>query len=233
MIDPPPRYNPGVMARVGSRFSPGILEVLDTVQDRSDEWHQRSITSLHGSDPLWVALGDSTAQGIGASSIDNGYVGQLRQRLADEDRPHDIVNLARTGARIDDVLQRQLLVLNSLPRQPALVTCAVGSNDVMRVDSAFWVTRRMRSLLARLGRSDAQVVIATVPQGRNSIFARRLNDLIRTEAPRHGLAVADVARSLRGPWADKLANDRFHPNDDGYADWTTAFVSPLGLDPTT
>jgi len=236
MIDPPPPYRPGALARVGARFSPGIGEVLNTVQVRSEEWHRSNLAALDGTDPLWAALGDSTTQGIGASAYNRGYVGQLQQALASSGRRHDIVNLARTGARVDDVLHRQLAALDALPRRPSLVTCAVGSNDVLRVDAAATANRRMRHLLARLrtvaDSSDTTVVVATVPQGHNSYFARRLNHLIRREAPRYGLRVADVARTIRGPFDQKVAADRFHPNDRGYADWTAAFVDALDAAPT-
>ncbi|MDH5238344.1 MAG: SGNH/GDSL hydrolase family protein [Acidimicrobiia bacterium] len=230
MIDPPPAYEPGVLARLGGRFSPGIQTVLDTVQKRSEQWHRANIEALSGTDPLWVALGYSTAQAIGASSMHEGYVGQLGRRLDAAGRPHDVVNLARTGARIDHVLHHQLEQLEQLTRPPALVTCAVGSNDVIRLDSALVVTGRMRNLLCRLGALESTVVVATIPQGRSSWFARRANQLIRRDGPGHGLAVADVARSLRGPFEAKVAADRFHPNDAGYADWTEAFLGPLGLD---
>ncbi|MDH3705806.1 MAG: SGNH/GDSL hydrolase family protein [Acidimicrobiia bacterium] len=231
MIDPPPPYRPGALARLGARVSPGIGQVLDTVQSRSNEWHEASVAALDGSSPLWVALGDSTAQGIGASAYDRGYVGQLGQVLTERGRRHDIVNLALTGARVDDVLERQLATLHRLPRSASLITCAIGSNDVLRVDTATVVNRRMRTLLARLRAvaddGGGTVIVATVPQGRNSLFARRLNELIRRDAPRHGLCVADVARTITGPFDQKVAADRFHPNDRGYADWTTAFVQAL------
>lgn len=230
MIDPPPPYRPGALARLGARVSPGIDEVLATVQSRSDAWHEANLRALEGSAPLWVALGDSTAQGIGASAYDKGYVGQLDRVLSARGRRHDIVNLALTGARLDDVLRRQLAMVHALDRRAAFVTCAAGSNDVLRLDAATLVNRRMRALLERLGAladDGATVAVATVPQGRNSLFARRLNDLIRREAPRHGLRVADVARTISGPFDEKVAADRFHPNDHGYADWTAAFLDAL------
>lgn len=229
MIDRPPPYQPGVLARLGGRFAPGILTVLDTVQARTDEWFDRSLAAVTGDDPLWVALGDSTAQGIGASSIEQSYVGQLRSRLASTGRHFDLVNLARTGARIDDVLGRQLDAVARLPRTPSLITCTVGSNDVMRFDSAAGAPRRMRKLLHGLADIDADVIVATAPQGSSSFFARRLNAAIRSTAPALGIEVADVARTLRGPFDEKVAADRFHPNDRGYTDWAEAFLEPLGL----
>ena len=51
--------------------------------------------------------------------------------------------------------------------------------------------------------------------------------MLRTEAPRRGFVVADVAAHYRPPLRDKVATDRFHPNGNGYADWAAAFVEAL------
>lgn len=234
MLDPPPPYRPGRLARLAGRLSPGIDHVLATVPDRAEAWYRASLEALDGDQPLWLVLGDSTAQGIGSSSLGSGYVGQLRRRLHEAGRRLEVVNVARTGARIDDVRGRQLATLGGLTERPALITCSVGSNDVMQPGSAALAARRMRDLLGRLAHAAAggtEVIVATVPQGTSSLFARRLNATIRREAPRHDIAVADVARTLTGPFAEKVARDRFHPNDRGYADWARAFLAPLGLEP--
>jgi len=48
---------------------------------------------------LYVALGDSVAQGIGASGPERGYVGLLAERLRiATGRPVLVVNLSRSGA---------------------------------------------------------------------------------------------------------------------------------------
>jgi len=64
--------------------------------------------------PLWVVLGDSTAQGLGAPSPEGGYVGQalaeLRLRTGQRWR---VLNLSTSGALIRDVLGGQL------PRVPS------------------------------------------------------------------------------------------------------------------
>lgn len=58
---------------------------------------------------LYVAPGDSAAQGIGASDPQRGYVGLLAKRLRDNaGRPVQIVKLSRSGARIKDVLDTQV-----------------------------------------------------------------------------------------------------------------------------
>lgn len=84
---------------------------------------------------LYVALGDSTAQGIGASGPERGYVGLVAQRLAvATGRPVQVLNLSRSGARVHDVVTEQLPRLAGL--SPDLVTVAVGANDLKQYDEA-------------------------------------------------------------------------------------------------
>src|SRR5262249_58379081 len=45
-------------------------------------WQQRNERALAGTGPLWVALGDSAAQGLGARHPQDGYVGQALVHLA-------------------------------------------------------------------------------------------------------------------------------------------------------
>jgi acyl-CoA thioesterase-1 len=59
--------------------------------------------------PLWVVLGDSTAQGLGASSPDGGYVGQVLAELRQETGlPWRVLNLSVSGSLARDVLGAQL-----------------------------------------------------------------------------------------------------------------------------
>ncbi|MBW3639915.1 MAG: hypothetical protein KY451_08715, partial [Actinobacteria bacterium] len=58
---------------------------------------------------VYVALGDSAAQGIGASSLQRGYISLVADRLAGSTgRPVQVINLSSSGARIRDVIEEQL-----------------------------------------------------------------------------------------------------------------------------
>ena len=107
-------------------------------------------TEAHGG-PLYLALGDSVAAGVGAGDPDeDGYVPQLRDRLLTglECWPLDVLrcyglrvyNLAEPGATTDDVLADQLPQATALltgrndDRRPfndvQVVTLTIGGNDV-------------------------------------------------------------------------------------------------------
>lgn len=214
-----------------ARLIPGVREVHAQGARYAAAWEEANGRALGGRGPLWVVLGDSTAQGIGAPSWDDGYVGQLLRALdagADPDRPWRVVNLSRSGARVADVLDRQLPALDALGQPPDLVTCAIGANDIVHRTATATLEARMRALIARLPQG---AVLATLPQGLNRERTEAANRVIRTEAPAAGLVVADVWARTGPPWGGKFAADGFHPGALGYADWAAAFAEVLPAAP--
>lgn len=202
---------------------PGVRKVHGQVARYAAEWEAANGTALAGAGPLWVVLGDSTAQGIGAPSWEEGYVGQLRRALDEgSEQRWRVVNLSRSGARTDDVLDRQLPVLEAMAAQPELVTCAIGANDIVRRVPG--LEDRIRQIIARLPQ---RTIIATLPQGLGPERSQAVNEVIRAEAPAAGLVVADVWARTGPPWHGKYAEDRFHPGALGYADWAAAFADVL------
>jgi len=189
----------------------------------AEAWHRANVTALGGAAPLWVVLGDSTAQGIGASAFDRGWVGQLRRLLAADGRVWRVVNLSQSGGRVRDVLAAQLPLVDRLGLAPGLTTVAVGAND-LRPGRRAGLERGLEQLTAVL---PAETVIGTIP-GRPTTVAP-FNQLIREWAARHDLRVAETGGAITPPWRGKLAADWFHPNDVGYAMWARAFADALGV----
>ena len=199
---------------IAGRVLPGITRVQDDVVPFAEAWRQDNLAALAGDRPLWVALGDSLTQGIGAPSHDRGWVGQIRHRLADEGLDYAVLNLAVSGAMVTDVLERQLPVLAELPDTPsvALVTLMVGSNDLMRPGNRKLLPARYLELLRALPRGS---VVTTLPNP--SAVARRANDALLEVAGERGLVVAELRDPRTSSWRGKLAADHFHPNELGYA----------------
>lgn len=215
-------------SRLARRIRPGLGATLDSVEPFAAAWAaetRRAMATDEG--PLWLALGDSTAQGIGASAYDRGYVGQLRLWLEVRDgRPWRIVNPSVSGARVAQLVATQLVWLDRLTRPPDLVTCSIGANDVIRPWGFERVPEFLRSVIGRLPEG---AVIAELPQGLVPRRVERLNTLIDAEAPSRGLRVARLFSRSGPPWQGKLAADEFHPNDNGYARWCDAFAEAIGL----
>lgn len=203
----------GWLVRVGARLSPGIRKVQAQTAPYAAAWEEVNAAALRMAGPLWVALGDSMSQGIGASRFDLGWVGQLRVLLDQAGRSYRVVNLSFYGARVEDVLARQLPAVRALDAAPALVTVLIGSNDMVS-------RMRRRNLLSSYDTLLRQLppgAVVASPFG-NFGLGRELNVLIAAEAARRGLRVVNNRDGASATsWRGKLAEDHFHPNDAGYA----------------
>jgi lysophospholipase L1-like esterase len=197
---------------------PGVREVRGQAGPYGAAWRRANIRALMSSGPLWVVLGDSLSQGLGASAYDRGWVGQLRDRLARDGHPFRIVNLSVSGARIHEVLRDQVPALEALTTTPALVTLLVGSNDLFRGGDRTALAETYAALLRRL---PARSVVATLPTPTRT--ARLLNDTTETVARQHDFVVADTRDQRTTSWRDKLSADHFHPNERGYASIADVF----------
>ncbi len=198
--------------------------MLGTVDDLATAWHERALAAVDSPEPLWLALGDSLSQGVGTSSIDRSFVGRVADRLALSGRPHGVVNIARSGARIRDVIEHQLPLIERLPRAPALISVTAGSNDLLRSARFDRAVTDLGQLIGALPRT---TIVAALPDG-GSLMARRLNTHIRRLATEHGMRVADVPTHLT-TWRGRAAADGFHPNELGYQAWVDAFSAALDL----
>ncbi|MBU1589111.1 MAG: SGNH/GDSL hydrolase family protein [Actinobacteria bacterium] len=170
---------------------------------------------------LYVALGDSAAQGIGASRPDHSYVGVLARQLGDGWR---VVNLGISGATVRMVLDSELPAFRKL--QPDLVTVSIGANDIAGFDEQ----RFARDIRALFDALPDHAIVATVPSFHFLPAEKRVraaNRIITDAAAERGLAVAPLhARTRRqGLWgvSTQFAGDLFHPNDRGYRVWASAF----------
>ena len=180
--------------------------------------------------PLWVALGDSTAQGLGAPGPRGGYVGQTLQQLRrGTGQPWRVLNLSLSGALIRDVLTEQL---PRLPIAPDLVTCGIGANDIPYSTPAK-LFGDMRTLLAKVPDGTVMLDLPLLAGfwwivGRMSVpYITRINRVIHEVASERDLPVATVSQHFTPPWTGKFSCDSFHPSQDGYRDWTRALLAAL------
>jgi lysophospholipase L1-like esterase len=225
----PDWLSPTVRARFVRRYVPSRKVVLDQTERYRAWWDAQNERALTADGPLWIAFGDSIAQGIGASAPDHGYVGQLLARLCAADgRPWRVLNVSYSGARLGDVRRKQLQAARARLPAAEVVTCGVGVNDL--IHSGFrHAPGRIRAITREL---PSHAVISTVPHGFSLWRTVTYNAIVRREAHRSGLRVADVWAHTRRPYTGKLCADHFHPSDDGHADWCAAFADALGLPPT-
>jgi len=211
------------------RWVDGVAYVDVQARTYADFWTLQNKQALTADGPLWVVLGDSTAQGLGASSPLHGYVGQVLNALRRRGTPWRVLNLSRSGAQTRHVLEDQLPLLGGLT--PALVTCGIGNNDILAT-----APKRFRDNLCQVIErlpSSSVVMDLTVPDGFWRIgglcspYVAGINQLISTTATGRGLPVAEVSRHARPPWRGLLAPDSFHPNNLGYRRHADALLAAL------
>jgi acyl-CoA thioesterase-1 len=183
---------------------------------------------------VYVALGDSTVEGQGASRADANYVSRLHARLRAVYPGARMMNLGYGGATSTDVLAAQ--VRRAVDAVPNLVTLSVGPNDITRGVAVERFERRVDEILGALERETTAVVVVNLlpdltltPRFRSSdrrtAIARQVelfNEVLQRQARRHGAEVVDLYTASRNELPEHpefVGADGYHPSDVGYARW--------------
>lgn len=203
-----------------------LLRLRGNIARYQTYWTNRNKTEQ--GEFIYLALGDSAAQGLGASKPQNGYVGLLSQRVAKSTgKTVRTINLSKNGAKIRDVLDTQLPQTTNL--KPNLVTIEIGANDIATFDAKKF-TNELGELADRL---PAGTYVANMPyfgsRASRRPAAYQATTIIESIVKAHPkLVLVDLqsqtkARdSLRG-----YAPDYFHPNNRAYIGWADAFWSQI------
>jgi len=223
------------------RWTDGVAELRAARTEFATYWEAHNVRVLGNReldrqgggapDPLWVVLGDSTAQGLGAPGPYGGYVGQtLHQLRRSTGRHWRVLNLSVSGALIRDVLADQIPRLDG--QHPDLVTCGAGVNDIL-YSAPGKLFGDLRTLLAAVPEDTVMLDLPLLSGfwgivGRMSVpYITRINRVIQEVATERRLRVAEVSRHFVPPWVGKFSVDNFHPSQDGYRDWSRALVEAL------
>ena len=182
----------------------------------------------------YVALGDSTVEGVGASRADLNYVSRLHARLRAIYPNARMTNLGVGGATSADVVTKQLA--RAIAIQPALVTLSIGPNDITRGVSAGRYEETLDVVLGRLRRETAALVVvnllpdlAVTPRFANSpqrdvvgSETVRFNAALARKGQEHGVVLVDLYLRSQQEVPGRPAllwRDGYHPSDIGYARW--------------
>ncbi|MGB3830120.1 MAG: SGNH/GDSL hydrolase family protein [Ornithinimicrobium sp.] len=215
---------PGRTVRALSAVLPGVARVWSQVEPYADAWQAHNLSVLDRPGPRWFVLGDSLSQGVGASAYDAGWVGQTGKRLAAHGAAPVIINLSATGARVRDVVDQQLPLLEALQaRADDTYTVMVGSNDLFGGRA---LRERLPDAYAELvDRVPRGSVVSTLTQPPSA--ADRANAHVERASARGRIVMEDLRVTGPSSWRGRLASDVFHPNDDGYAALAAAFEPTL------
>lgn len=217
---------PGRGLRAIGLVARGVRRVSKQIEPYTEWWSDQNQQALISDGPLWISVGDSTCIGIGASDPTLGWVGRTIQRLRSDDPSWRVINLAMSGAKISDALSMHLPVVDQLiaaGHRPQLTTACVGTNDVLW--SRLHVTDLRGQAVALAGRLPRPAVIATIA-GSSSRVALT-NRALKQAATESGVQLVDPWRVPGPPVLDRVADDRFHPNDVGHELMSDAFLASM------
>lgn len=206
------------------RQARGMERLAQTLPVHSKWWRDRA---KREGELLYVVIGDSAAQGIGASKPHRGYVGAIAKRLRETTgRTVRVVNLSVSGARLREALAIQVPRLQGI--QPDFMTAAIGANDIGAFDAERF-DREVRELFEAL---PPHAIVADVPAFHlpaNEKKVRAANAILHQAARERGLIVAPVYAATKRQGVlraalNQASQDFFHPNDRGYRVWASAFL---------
>ncbi len=202
--------------------------VYTSVNRFAGQWSAQNGQAVSQDSHILVALGDSTVQGIGATSIGKGFVGQLAKKLSG-DRPVQIYNYSKTGAVAKDVLANQLGNIDKL-KTAGVIVIAVGPNDMTRGVAKDEYLKTYQAILDKLPKP--KVVIASIPPlERSSVSTETVQEWNRDLeklAAKNKVRVAPVYQAIKPRSRDPriYSIDLFHPSNTGYGLWAGAFYGP-------
>jgi lysophospholipase L1-like esterase len=218
MVDfaPMPRRKTGALSATMSKVSAAVQRIEAQREPHAEFWDAWNRAAVVADGPLWVALGDSTSQGIGAVDPRDGWIPRVRDRLrSSTGDPWRIINLSMTGAQFSDIANVQLSRLSELVsagHSATLTTHLAGANNLMAPNT--WPTA-LRDLNTILDALPEHSVVARVGVSSpfNSLLARGFTRAIER-------AGEEKAFQLFWPWdwpsRDGMGEDKWHPGPKGY-----------------
>lgn len=187
----------------------------------------------------YVAIGDSTSEGLDDPDGHGGYRGwanRLAERLAALQGSVWYANLAVRGRTTRQIRDEQLA--RAIAMKPDLATCVAGTNDVLRrrFDAAGF-REDLEFMQRSLVDAGATVLTFTLPDLTPVMpFARvlgtrvmELNAAIRTACANSGAILCDLAAHPVASDPRVWSDDRLHANSAGHARIADALAYHLGL----
>lgn len=194
---------------------------------------------LPQADRRLLVIGDSTAVGTGASHPHDSVAGRLAQALPDI----AVINLARDGARIQDVLAQ----LRNAPGEDFdVVLIQAGGNDILRFTPPTQLRETTSALLKTArSRADTVVMMTTGDVGTAPAFpipldwlfswqTRRARAVFLDLAAEHAIEYVDLfVPSRNDPFRSEPerfhARDGLHPSSEGYRMWFEKLIEVTSI----
>jgi lysophospholipase L1-like esterase len=188
----------------------------------------------------YIAAGDSTAVGQGASNVTMSYPYKVAEYLASEGATVHYSNVAVGGAKTQDVIAKQLAEI--IAANPDIITISIGANDMTHFRTNASILKNDTTIInTLLEKTKAQIYITNIPnfyaasilpgwyrqilEFKIELLNPELREL--TEARVHIVDIHDFGWSHYPDLSKTISSDHFHPNDIGYQNWTNAFTTTM------
>lgn len=211
----------------------GLAELLSQLPRYKNYWRKNNQQPSRPGELVYVALGNSAAQGVGATSPRKGYVGLIAKELeAATGKSVRIVNLSKSGARIRDVLGSQLQKYQALKlNSKHIATIEIGANDIIDFDKTKF-EKEMNELMSRLPNSVVMSDLATLKGSRMAKYdkdVQQANKIMYRLAKKYNRQLAGINKlSLQNHGLRVFSIDILHPSNYGYrTNWTPAFMEMI------
>jgi lysophospholipase L1-like esterase len=187
-----------------------------------------------GPELRYIAAGDSTALGEGASKVEKTYPYRVAEYLAQKNTV-SYKNVAATGAKTQDLIGTQLKAI--IDFNPDVVTISIGANDVTHYVSKNKTIENYLEIIKQLTENTkAKIYITDVARFDHSYLLpylfREYFDLKAKSLNRELLKLGTDRVKIIDIHSVAVDNsrDQFHPSDSGYDFWTNAFLDKIKTD---
>lgn len=195
-----------------------------------------------GEELTYLILGDSTSAGQGTSNYENGIAVSTAKYLA-KNHKVKLVNFSISGATTQDLKDNQLS--KALEYKPDLVLISAGSNDITHLKSVSNIKENIIYIVNKLIEKNCKVkiiVTGSADVGSSPRFLEPLSSIItfrvkqvnkKAFAPviaEYDLTFAPIAKETAPVFKKDrslFANDRYHPNDEGYKVWNNVIYKAI------
>lgn len=189
---------------------------------------------------VYVALGDSTVEGIGASTKEKSFAPLVFKSLQKKIKNSQYVNLGVGGAKISDVVGNQLD--KAIEVRPDLIVISIGANDITNRTKLSKFKQDFSVLVETLNkRTKAFIVINNIPDMSLApavprvtvpyvkVQLRRFNEVIKNQSVKvRGILIDLYTQSqFYEGYKELVSSDGFHPSDIGYALWAHTIITRI------
>lgn len=188
---------------------------------------------------VFVALGDSTIEGVGASVPHKSFSHLVYLKIKNKIKHAVFHNFGLGGARVFDLHKKLDHVIRLSPH---LILLSVGANDILRLTHSKDFNRHYRHVIKRLSQeTKARLIINNIPDltllprfpGILKPYLKQKihenNNVIRRYAKATKGILIDLYKESKTLWRVKgiLSKDGLHPSDIGHSIWAELVYAKL------